>query len=455
MKRLPIIMLFLAVLLGMPASADTEAGSSLLGPVVMIDMFGPITPATNDFLKTSIARAESKRAKLLLVRLNTPGGILTSMQTMVEQILQSPVPVAVYVAPSGSGAISAGVFITLAGHVAAMAPGTTIGAAHPVTGEGQDVKGDLRAKVENFAVSLITAISEQRGRNVEWAKKAVMESIAITDREALELKVIDYIASDTEKLLEMLEGKSVTVKGVEVTLKGLKNSPTETFVMTFKQKVVNVLADPNIMILLGLGAMLGIGIELYNPGLILPGVVGVICLVLSLTSAQVLPINYGGVALLLLSLIFFIVEAMAPSFGIWGIAGMICLVLGSIYLVDMDLVWAVEGFTVDKTLVGSVGFGVGLILSLTAILALRAHARKVSTGSEGIVGEIGKAITDFVPQMSNRSVLMGKIQVMGEIWNAVLKEPLTTEPSEKGVRVGDSLRVKSFGQAMTLEVEKV
>lgn len=414
-------------------------------PIVQITINGPISPATDDFLRTSLSQAVAADAKLLLIRLNTPGGVLTSMQTMVEQILESPIPIVVYVSPAGGGAISAGVFITMAAHVAVMAPGTTIGAAHPVLGGGQDVQGDMRAKIENFSASLIKAIAEQRGRNTQWAEKAVRESVAITDKEAQAEGVIDFVASDTERLLKELEGRTVTVRGNPLTIQGTSGAPIRTLEMSFKQQIVAVLADPNIAVLLGLGAMLGIGLELFHPGGIIPGVVGVICLILSLVAGQVLPISFGGLALLVLGAVFFVVELFMPAFGVWGIAGIVCLVLGSIYFVDTDLVWSANGLEINKLLIGGIAAVVGALLLLVSFLALRSQKSAVTTGKEGLVGRSALVKQDFVNQGGEPR---GVVEVMGEIWRA------TIDSASDLPTAGQRVVVKSLEPGMLLRVER-
>ncbi len=421
---------------------STIAGSN--GPIVEATIDGTINPATDDYLRSAIKEAHRRGARLFILRLNTPGGLLNSMQTMVATILEAPIPTVVYVSPAGGGAISAGVFITLAGNVAAMAPGTTIGAAHPVLGGGGEIKGDMRAKVENFTVSLMKAIAEQRGRNVAWAEKAVRESVAITDKEAVTEGVVDLVASDIPKLLAELEGRTVTVSGKPVTVEGLSAAPIEKVEMSLKQIVVNILADPNIAVLLGLGAMLGIGIELYHPGGVIPGVVGAICLVLSLVAGQILPINYGGLALLLLSGAFFAVEMFLPAFGVWGAAGIICLVLGSLYVVDTDAVWAVEGLQVDTWFIGSIAAIVGLLLSVVCYLALKSRGQAARTGARGMIGQIAVAKSDF---SEKDAAFYGSVEAMGERWRAVT-ESVTTAP-----KAGERFRVKEVREKMTLLVE--
>ncbi len=399
--------------------------SSVIGessaPVIIADIAGPINPATDDYLKSAIRHAHGQGAKLIVLRINTPGGLVPSMQSMVQQLLESEIPVVVYVTPSGGSATSAGVFITLAGHVAAMTPGTTIGAAHPVSGDGQDVQGDMRAKIENFAVSLIKAISEQRERNIQWAEQSVRESVSITDREALALKAIDLVSPDLNDLLSTLENRTVQLKGKPLTLTGLRDAPREEFPMSFKQKVINIIADPNVAILLGLGAMLGLGIEMYNPGAVLPGIVGVVCLLLSLGSAQVLPIDYTGVGLLLLGGGFFLVELLMPSFGVWGGAGVICFVLGSIYLIDDGGVFG--GIAINTVLVGGIATAVGLVLLGASYLAVSSRRSRSTTGSEGMIGGSAVVKTALVAHPGSLE-FQGKVSIRGELWNAISDEPL-------------------------------
>lgn len=416
--------------------------------IYKISIDGSINPATDDFLKTAIKEAEAAKAKLFILTLNTPGGLLTSTQTMVESIFKSEIPVVVYVSPTGASATSAGVFLTLAAHYAVMAPGTTIGAAHPVSGAGQNVEGDMREKIENYAASQIKAIAEQRKRNVAWAEDAVRKSVSITDSEAVKEKVVDFIAKDLAELLAMLEGKEIEKEeGRKILLSDLRLAQIVEFEMSFKQKLVNVLSDPNIAMLLGLAAMLGLGIEFYNPGLLFPGIVGVICLVLSLTATQVLPINYGGVALLVLAAIFFIAEFMLPSFGLWGGAGLICLVLGAIYAIDTDQVWSSSGFGVDKVMIGSVAAIVGAVLILISILSLRTLKLKVSTGKEGLIGKTATVKSEF--KLSNdKTKFVGKVLLMGELWRAEVAANNKQLP-----KPGDELSVLGLSDGLTLILE--
>ncbi len=448
--KLPALRLFFSLLLFLfsvagPAVAQTSVHSAGSRPILTATIDGSINPATFDFLKSSLAEARKENAKLLVIKLNTPGGLLTSMQSMVELLLESEVPVAVYVSPRGGGAISAGVFITMAGHLAVMAPGTTIGAAHPVTGSGDDIKGDMREKIENFAVSHIKAIAEQRGRNVKWAEEAVRESVAITAKEAVEEKVVDFIAGDLEKLLAHAEGRSINVRGKTIGLNGLQSAPVKEVEMTLRQQLVNVLSDPNIAILLGLGAIVGIGLELLNPGSIFPGIFGGICLILSLTAAQVIPINYGGVALFLLGAALLAVEMFTSAFGLLGGAGVVCMVLGAIYLVDTGVVWGVDSFAVDYWFVGSMAAVCGAFLFFYGMMAIKVTRAPVVTGRKGMIGEKVSVLGDFEFD-AERGMSFGKVSARGEIWNAQI------EGNYSKLGKGDRLEIKEIeGLTITLE----
>lgn len=403
--------------MGSRAGSD-EAGGSLryAGPIVVINIDGTINPASEEYLVNALKYAEERDARLLVIKLNTPGGLLDSVQGMSQALLQSPVPSVVYVTPSGGGAISAGMFLSLAAHYSAMTPGTTIGAAHPVTGSGQNIEGDMRAKVENFAATYAKSLAEQHGKNVEWVDKAVRESVAFTAPEALDKGIVNFVVADFDGLLQQLEGKSVKVHGREIVLSSLATAERDDREMSVRQKVANFLCDPNIAILLGLGAMLGLSIELYHPGGLFPGIFGAICLVLSIIAAGVLPLNYGGVVLLLLGGVFGVAELFVPSFGLWGIAGLLCFVLGSVYAVDLEGVWSSEGFVVNKLLVGSVAALVGMVLVGVSFMAVRITRLRNMTGQEGLVGQEAVVERAFMPTVNGDYV--GKVILEGESWNA-------------------------------------
>lgn len=427
------------------------------GPIVTIKIDGTINPAVDDYVKTSLERAKMENAQLFIIEINTPGGLLNSMESITKNLLESPIPTVVFVGPAGSRAVSAGMFITLAAHFAVMAPGTTIGAAHPVTSDGGNVQSDMRDKLENYVSSFARSIAEQRSRNVEWADKAVRESVAITDREALEKGVINFISSDMDHLISELEGRSVSIQGRNINLDKLAKAKREFYPMTFKQKVVNLLADPSVAVLLGLAAVLGIMMELYHPGTAVPGVIGVICLVLSLTASQVIPINYGGIALLILGTAFVVAELYVPSFGIWGIAGTICFILGAIYAVDTDLVWSADSYGVERAYLAAFALFVGGLITSLALYVKKHRRGVVMTGSEGLVGVAGEIISWSLDK--KRNYWSGKVRVHNELWHA------RTASVEKGVgddrikgssefalEVGSKIRVKSLLPGMVLEV---
>lgn len=393
--------------------------------VFQIDIDGVINPATADFVRESLRTAEEQGAAALLIRLDTPGGLLDSTQQIVQDLLGANLPTIVYVAPSGGGAISAGVFVTLAGAVAAMAPGTNIGAAHPVSAQGEDIGGDMREKIENSAVSLIKSIAGERGRNVEWAEKAVRESVSITETEALELGVIDLIANDRDSLLQQASGRTIRVHHAEVTL-ALTGAAVTQLEMSLMQEILNVLAHPNVAYLLMMAGFLGLYIELTNPGLLFPGVAGGIALLLALVAFQVLPINYGGIGLIVLGIALLVAEMFLPSFGILGIGGIASFVLGSLFLFDT----AKSGAAVDPTLIYSVAATFALVGLIIGTMVLRTQLQPAALGSEGMLGMRGEVRQAVGPDNKN-----GKVFVHGEIWNARAAEPIEAQATVEIVRV--------------------
>src|SRR5215470_2747254 len=316
---------------GLSVMAQSKGSSSAHVDWISID--GSINPAVDDFIRESIARAKLNGAKALIIQLDTPGGLLSSTRTIVKEMLGSPVPVMVYVAPSGAGAGSAGVFITMAAHIAAMAPGTNIGAAHPVAGAGQEVKGVMGEKIENFTASFSETIARQRGRNAEWAIQAVRKSVSITEQDALKKNVIDIVAKDIDDLLAQADGRKVDLDGRKQAL-AVKGARVDRYQMSLKEKIINTIADPNISYLLLMAGILGLYMEFSHPGVIFPGVAGALCLILALISLQLLAFNHAGLVLILLGVALLIGEAFMPSFGVLGIGGVISLALGSFLLFD-------------------------------------------------------------------------------------------------------------------------
>ncbi len=376
--------LLLALIIG-GVSVMAQPGKPSGPHVDLIVIDGGINPAVDDFIRESIRRARTGGAKALIIQLDTPGGLLTSTRSIVKEILGAPVPVMVYVAPSGAGAGSAGVFITMAGHIAAMAPGTNLGAAHPVAGGGQEVKGVMGEKIENFTASFSEAIAQKRGRNTEFAIQAVRRSVAITEKEALKKNVIDIVAKDIDDLLRQAEGKKVDVDGRQERL-SFKDVRVERYEMGLKQRVINILSDPNIAYLLLMAGILGLYMEFSHPGVIFPGVAGSIALLLALTSFQILPINYTGLLLILLGIALLVGEAFLPSFGVLGIGGAISLGLGSLLLFDTET----SDLTVDRSIVFTAVFTLSALMLLLGYLVFKSQKRKPTLGLEGLIGEVGE-----------------------------------------------------------------
>ncbi len=396
-------------------------------PVVhLITYEGVINPVANDFIKSAIQQASDENSECLIIQMDTPGGLMKSMQKIVKKILAAPIPVAVYVAPSGSRAGSAGVFITYAGHIAAMAPGTNIGAAHPVNmggGQGADTSETMMEKVTNDAVAFIRSVAEKRNRNMEWAEKAVRESASIPASEALELGVVDTIVPTVDSLIVWMDGREYEVLDGKKVL-NTTNARIERIELSWRFKILNVISNPNIAYILLLIGIYGIFFELYNPGAILPGVVGGICLILAFYALHTLPVNYAGLLLILFSVILFVAEIKVPSYGILTIGGVVSLILGSVMLFKSSLPflqvsWKIIAFAVLLTVLFFV-FAIGL--------GIRAQRKKPVTGREGIVGESGIAVENFAKGK-------GQVSIHGEIWDAL---------SEEKVRKGDPVDVVSI-----------
>jgi membrane-bound serine protease (ClpP class) len=400
--------------------------------VHFISIDGTINPAVDDFIREGIARARLEGAKALIIQLDTPGGLLESTRSIVKEMLGSPVPVIVYVAPSGSGAASAGTFITMAAHIAAMAPGTNIGAAHPVAGSGEEVKGVMGEKIENFTASFGETIAQKRGRNTDWAIQAVRKSVSITEKEALKKNVIDIVAANLDDLLQQADGRKVDLDGKEVVLT-VKNARIERFEMSLKQKILDKLSHPNIAYLLMMAGILGLYMEFSHPGVIFPGVAGAICLLLAFISLQILPINYGGLILILLGISLLIAEAFVPSFGVLGVGGGISLALGSLLLFDTES----SDLTLDRSIVFAAVGTLSAYMLIVGYLVLRTQKKKAMVGLEGMVGEIGEVKVALNPN--------GKIFVHGEYWSA---------EAEDQVAVGEKVRVVGF-DGMCLKVDRL
>ena len=424
-RALAILLCAPAYLTCMPAAAG---GSDKTVDLIVVD--ASINPAIADFIHESLFAAERDGARALIIELDTPGGLLESTKSIVKDLLGSPLPVIVYVAPSGGGAASAGVFVTMAANIAAMAPGTNIGAAHPVSGQGSDIGGDMREKVENFTVSLSKTIAQERGRNVEWAEKAVRESVSITEQEALKLHVIDIVAANRDDLLQQATQRQVTVHGTKRTL-DLAGASIVVREMRLKQKFLNILANPNVAYLLMMAGLLGLYVEFTHPGVFFPGVAGGICLLLGMAALQVLPINYSGLALIGLGLALLISELFVPSFGALGVGGIVAFVLGSLLLFDTPE----SDLTLDRDIVYAAAATFGGFTLLVSYLVVRSQRSKPSLGREGLVGQIGEVKKRVAPDNPN-----GKIFVHGEYWNAVADAAIEVGEPAEVVRV-DGMRL--------------
>jgi len=430
--RPPLTALLIAVLFLLSVH---ETDSATRNTVHRMVISGTINPATSEFLAKSIEAARQDRHAPLLVELDTPGGILVSTQNMVRQILNSPVPVVVYVSPRGARAASAGTFILMSGHVAAMAPGTRVGAAHPVSAGGTEMAKDMRDKIEEDTAAFIESIAKQRGRNAEWAVSAVRESKAITNDEALKLKVVDFVASDTKTLLDLIDGRTVEVDSEEMTLK-TKGAKLVTHEMTLINRIIDTISHPNIAVLLFLGGLLGLYVEFTQPGMIFPGVAGVLSIILFGLAAEVLPMNSAGFLLVLLGVTLLVAELFVTSFGLLFAGGIVSLTLGLLIVFDTpaesDLrisFWSVLFPAV---------LGVSVFGGVVAYGVTRSMLRPQRGGIEGFMGARGEARSDL---SKNR----GKVFVAGELWNAVSEQP---------IRVGEPIEVVGI-EGMVLNVRKV
>ena len=406
-------LLLIALLSGISAPARAAT-------VHVITIDASINPATADYIIHSIEDAEEAGAACIVVRLNTPGGLLKSTRQIVSKILTASVPVVIYVSPSGAQSASAGAFITLSAHVAAMAPGTNIGAAHPVGLQGGEPDSIMNEKATNDAAAFIKSISEKRKRNVQWAEEAVRKSVSITENEALKLNVVDVVAATVKELLEEIDGREVELESASVTLETAGAEIVEKE-MGWRYEILDLLSDPNIAYILFMLGVYGLLFELYNPGSIFPGVVGVICLILAFYSLATLPINYAGLALIIVGIILLLLEIKITSYGLLTVGGAVSLLLGSVMLISSEsslefisLSWGVIIPTVLLTV---------LFFAFAIGMALKAQMRKPTTGSEGLVGEFGTVMADLKPD--------GKVHVHGEIWSATTEG----EKLKKGTKV--------------------
>lgn len=412
---------FILSLLFLPCIASPQSKHA---EVITID--GVINPVVVEFISKAIRRAETEGAECLVIQMDTPGGLDLSMRSIIKEMMSADIPIIVYVSPGGARAASAGAIITLAADIAAMTPGTNIGAAHPVSLGGGKMGEDMAEKIENDAAAYVESIATKRNRNKEWAIKAVRESVSITEIEALKINVIDLIATDLDDLLSQIDGREIkTAAGVKkLATKNIMVSHSE---MGMREKILDTLSNPNIAYILMMLGFLGLYFELSNPGAIFPGVIGGISLILAFFAFQTLPINYAGVLLILLALILFILEFKVTSFGMLSVGGIISLTLGSLMLFDSSVPFLRVSFDIIIPVVTVTS----AFFILAVFLAIKAHRRKPTTGREGLLGTTGIVKSKIDPQ--------GKVFIHGEYWDATSDEMI---PEETRVEV---IEVKHIG----------
>ena len=413
-----------------PVQADPS-----VDPFVTVASYdGVINPVAAEYLHDALASAEASGARALVVALNTPGGLDSSMRLIIKDITGATVPVVVFVSPSSGRAASAGVFITMAAHVAAMAPGTNIGAAHPVNMGGGEMDKTMKEKVENDSVAYIKSLAQQRGRNAAWAEDAVRKSVSITEREALKLNVVDLVADDLPALLKQVDGRRINLASGPSVLKtagaGLREFP-----MGLRLEWLKTISDPNIAYLLMTIGTIGVIAELYSPGAILPGIVGAISLILAFYAFQSLPVNYAGMLLFLLGIVFFVLEASVTSYGLLAIGGVLSMLIGSVMLIKSDA----EFFQISWAVILPVVTLASVLTLLVIGTGIRALRRRPATGREEMVGLIGIAKTALAPD--------GQLAVRGELWEAVSEQPVSAGDEVEVTAVdGLRLRVKPFAK---------
>jgi membrane-bound serine protease (ClpP class) len=434
------------------AAGDGTGASTRTGTLLPVS--GPIGPATSDYFVRKLREAQAGGTDLVVVTIDTPGGLDTAMRDMIQAILASEVPVIAYVSPSGARAASAGTYLVYASHVAAMAPATNLGAATPVQiggpapaarPAGKPTDGDtgvkdgepppepgsaMERKALNDSIAYIRGLAELRGRNVEWAEAAVRDGASLPADEALAAGVVDLVAADIPELLRLLDGRKVKLRAQEVELSttGLVLHEIEP---DWRTDLLSLITNPNVAYLLMLIGIYGLLLEGYNPGAVLPGVVGAICLLLALFAFQVLSVNYTGLALIALGVLLIVAESFVPSFGALGLGGIVAFVFGSVMLLDKD----VPGFSIAWQVIATMALAGALVLLAIVSFAVRARRRPVVSGAEGLLLEVAEATEDFERR--------GLVRVQGELWQAVSREP---------VRAGQRLRIRNV-DGLTVEVE--
>jgi membrane-bound serine protease (ClpP class) len=395
-ERLLMTLMVILLAFSCPAAAEEPPA------VHIVRVAAPIGPGIADYIDGAIADADREGAACVVIQLDTPGGLAESMRKIVLAILSARTPVVVYVAPSGARAASAGVMITIAADIAAMAPGTNIGAAHPVSAGGSDIPDTMSEKVVNDMVAHARSVAEQRGRNADWVEDAIRFSESITETEALRNNVIDLVAKDMDTLLRLIDGRTVKGKGVLA----VKDAPRKIIDEGLRIKVLRAISDPNIAFILFLIGAAGLFFELSHPGAIFPGVIGGLCLILSIYAFQMLPVNYVGILMMVLAVIFFILEIKVTSYGMLSVAGTISLFLGGLMLYQ----GSDYGVRLSLTVLIPAVAVISVFFAVVAGLAFRAQVAGARTGRQGLIGEIGSVRQTIAPE--------GKVFVHGELWKA-------------------------------------
>ncbi len=424
--------LLVTCLIACTLSSFIQSRATTSGPAVLLDIKGPIGPATSDYFSRGLAEAKKMNASIVILRMDTPGGLDTSMRDIIKDILASPIPVVTYVAPNGARAASAGTYILYASHIAAMAPATNLGAATPIQIGGgtplpapvpQPAKDKqpsrkphptLSDKVVSDAVAYIRSLAQLHGRNAEWAEKAVLEAASLASKEALKENVIDLIASNVDELLKKIDGKSVKILKQSVTLH-TKGITIISIPPDWRTKLLSIITNPNVAYILLLIGFYGLVFEVTHPGTIVPGVVGTICLFLALFALHVLPINYAGLGLIILGIAFMVTEAFLPAFGAFGIGGVIAFVIGSVMLLDTDI----PGYGISWPLIMGMAATTATFILAVATLAVKARKRPIVSGREDMTGQLGKVL--------KWSKNTGTVIIRGEIWQAQSAHALKAE----------------------------
>ncbi|MET1010015.1 MAG: nodulation protein NfeD [Gaiellaceae bacterium] len=428
LRGFPLVVLVLAAVVALTGAA---AAQDTTPRVLSVILENDINPVTADYVVGAIERGEREGYDAVVIQLDTPGGLDSAMREIIKKELGADVPVVVYVAPSGSRAASAGAFITLAADVAAMAPGTNIGSSTPIAVGGGEIPTDLRRKVVNDAAAYARDLAELHGRNGDWAEQAVRQASNLGSQEALEQNVVDVVAPDLPTLLNEIDGMTVEPKGITLNTAGAAVDEIE---MSLWKRVLDTLIDPNLIVLLMSIGVLGITIEILNPGLILPGTVGVISLIIGLFGLQVLPVSWAGLLLMGLAAGFFVAEAFVPSHGALALAGAVSFVIGALMLFDP----AGEGYQVSIWVALAVGGTLALVTAIVATKVIRARRAPTKTGREEMVGEVGVVRSELAPA--------GLVNVHGEIWKAHTDgEPLAR---------GEYVRVDAVGEDLVLDVSR-